>query len=155
MAKKSSTVSKAVKGNVGKVKTKARLSPALKSLLERADQARREYKYQEAIELYTQAINSEKLDPAHELDTLYGRFQMTVDNLSARQADADKMIKLARKLKDPSRQALAVIVYVRSAEIKNADVALSKAKAAYKTAFQLQDQKLEADALYTLGWSYN
>ena len=52
MAKKTSPVRKAIKSGE-KPKTKARLSPALKSLLERADQARREFRYKEALDLYT------------------------------------------------------------------------------------------------------
>ncbi len=154
MAKKTSPVNKSIK-NVGKSTTKARLSPMLKSLLERADQARREFKYKEAVELYTQAIDSGKLAPVHEFDALNGRFQMSVNDLGARQADADKMIKLARRLKDTSRQVLALIAYVRSADTKDADAALSKAKAAYRKARKLKDQKLEASALYALGRAYD
>jgi tetratricopeptide (TPR) repeat protein len=154
MTKTSSSVGKGIK-NAGKEKRKSRLSPVLKSLLERADQARREFKYHEAVERYSQAIDSGKLDPIREFDAVYGRFLMFVDDFSARRADAEKMIKLARKLKDPSRQVLALVAHARSAGIKNADTALSEAKAAYKKARKLQDQNLEANALYALGRSYD
>jgi len=67
MAKKTSPVNKTIK-KTEKPKTKARLSPELKSLLERADQARYEFRNKEAIDLYTLAIDSGQLDAAKEFD---------------------------------------------------------------------------------------
>src|SRR5688572_467811 len=112
MAKKTSPVNKIVK-RAGKTKSKktsmkknVRLSPALKSLLERADSARREFRYKEAVELYTQAIDSGKLDPAREFDVRNNRrdiYARRGDAENAEIADVKEMARLARLLKDPKR----------------------------------------------------
>src|SRR5687768_12315865 len=131
MAVKSSSVNKAIK-NGKKGKTKARLSPALKSLLERADRARHEFKYREAVDLYTQAIDSGKLDLAHEFDARYGRRQMLIDNFESQKVDVKQMAKLAQALKDPVRQTRALIEEVKVIERKDTDAALPKAQAAVR-----------------------
>jgi tetratricopeptide (TPR) repeat protein len=153
MTAKSTSVNKSIK-KAGKKKTSARLSPALKSLLERADCARHEFRYQEADELYTQAIDSGKLDPAHEFGARYGRLIMRVGTLEARKADTRQMIKLARALKDPIRQIRAQIEDIKAADESDADSAMRKAKTILKDARQLQNRELEAEATYVLGIPY-
>ena len=72
MAKGSSSVGKAIKRgkNAERTlpKTTLHLSPALSSLLKRAYSARAQFKYEEAHNLFTQAIDSGELDPAREFD---------------------------------------------------------------------------------------
>lgn len=79
MAKNMSSIRKTVK-RVGKPKTTRRLSSELKSLLARAERARREFKYKEAVDLYTLAIDSHELDPAREFEARFGRSTMWIDH---------------------------------------------------------------------------
>ena len=157
MAKKTPPVNKTIQ-NVGKANKKARLSPVLKSLLERANQARREFRYKEAIELYTQAIDSGRLDPAHEFDArnhrrdIYARSGGAED---AELADVKQMAKLARILKDPHRQTRAMIEKLNTFRPKDKDIAVSRAQVALKKARFLKDKTLEADALLGLGVCYS
>src|SRR6266508_6589508 len=153
MAKKTYPVNKAVK-NVGKPKSKARLSPEIKNLLEWADRARQEFRYKEANELYTQAIDSGELDAAYEFDARYARNTMRIGTLGARKSDAKQMVKLARALKDPIRQIRAGIEEVKATDESDADSALQKAKTTLKKARQLQNRELEAEATYALGIPY-
>ncbi|HSL45431.1 MAG TPA: GAF domain-containing protein [Anaerolineales bacterium] len=150
MAKKTSPVNKAVK-DVGKGRLRTRLSPALKSLLERADCARREFRYKEAVELYTQAIDSRKLDSAREFDARYGRARVyeLLSDRNNRVADIQQMTKLARML-DPVHRARAAIEEVKAARFGDAELIFPRAKAALKKARRLKNQRLQADALVAL-----
>ena len=132
MAKKTSPVHKTAQ-KAGKANKKARLSPALNSLLARADQARREFRYNEAVELYTQAINSGKLDPAREFDARNNRrdiYARRGDEEISQIPDVKAMMKLARLLKDPHRQTRAMIEELNTLTKKDAELAIQKAKAA-------------------------
>src|SRR5690349_2215781 len=98
MAKKAFPVNKTVK-NIENRKTKARLSPEIKSLLERADCARREFRYKEAVELYTQAIDTGELDPVNEFDVRNHRresYYRYGGSEEAQKADIKQMMRLAR-----------------------------------------------------------
>ena len=68
MAKRTSPVNKAVK-RLEKSQSKARLSPELKSLLERADQASREFKYKEAVDIFKENLKWDSVAKKH--STLY------------------------------------------------------------------------------------
>src|ERR1044071_1571197 len=109
MAKKTSPVNKTIK-KVKKQKAKVRPSPEIKSLLERADYARREFRYKEALALFTQAIDSGKLDLAFEFDARNARrdiYQRYGDAEDAEVTDVKQMARLGRLLKDPKRQTRA------------------------------------------------
>ncbi|HEY5901962.1 MAG TPA: GAF domain-containing protein, partial [Anaerolineales bacterium] len=159
MAVKSSSVGKTVKkrrtGGKNASKPAPRLSPALSALLKAADHARKQYKYKEAIDLYTQAIESGKLDPAHEFDARDARLSVLwrVADAKAQEPDLEKMAKLARGLKDPVRRAHLLIGQVLAAEYGEAEVSLARAKRAVSLARKLKDPALEADALLALTWA--
>src|SRR5262245_30653577 len=110
MTGKSTSVKKSIK-SVGKTIRRARLSPENKDLLQRADRARKEFRYQEAVELYKKAIESGKLDPGREFEArnqsrdIYWR----LGEANAETADVREMARLARLLKDPKRQTRAMI----------------------------------------------
>ena len=156
MAKKTSPVNKTI-NKTEKLKTKARLSHALKALLERADCARREFRYKEAIELYTQAIDSGKLDASHEFDARNSRQDIHSrygDAQDAQIADIKEMLKLASSLKDSTRQTRAKVEELKAFGFKDRMIALPKAKVVLKKARQSNNKALEAAALDVLGIAY-
>ncbi|MGE5251561.1 MAG: tetratricopeptide repeat protein, partial [Bacteroidota bacterium] len=159
MAARSSSVSKTVKkaqtGGKDASKPNPRLSPALAALLKRADQARTQFKYKEAIDLYTEAIDSGKLDPAREFDAREGRrsTMMWMLPLEIWQPDLKRMAILARKLKDPARRARVLIGQVQAADPREAETAVARGRRAVSIARKLKDPILTAEGLLTLGYA--
>jgi GAF domain-containing protein/CheY-like chemotaxis protein len=137
-------------------KTKMRLSPALKALLERADQARREFRYQEALDLYTQAINSGKLEAAREFEARNARRDIywRYGDEESRVSDVKQMLKLARRSKDPIRLTRGLIEEVNALGFKDSGIALAKARSVLKRARSFRDEALATDALHALGFAY-
>jgi GAF domain-containing protein/CheY-like chemotaxis protein/tetratricopeptide (TPR) repeat protein len=167
MAKKSPTVKRAVKGNVGKPKTlrktvKAKISSGTASnlsqekpneLLTQARELAWAGQHSKAIEVCTRALTHSKIKPTEQMDLLDVRAESYIaqGKLDLAAQDAAAMVKIARTKAKPALMAQALIRKggVQWAQNKN-ESATKTLTSALKLARQSKQKHLEAETLFRL-----
>jgi len=128
-------------------------SPTWSDLQQAADQSRRAYEYEKAVETYSQALNINGLPGETRYELLRGRSDCFkyLGQIPAWADDLEEMLKIARESGDTRREIQAANWRVGALNIQgNAPAGHELASAALAQAVQLGEAQLQADCLLSL-----